>query len=88
MVEKEKIQGEEQKGTAGDAEEGDKPETLEVLKQQSSRIKELEADILKREEEKAKQILGGKTEAGQAKEVKKDETDVEYTERTTGLKLS
>ena len=81
MVEKEKIQGEEQKGTAGDAEEGDKPETLEVLKQQSSRIKELEADILKREEEKAKQILGGKTEAGQAKEMKKDETPEEYSQR-------
>ena len=81
MVEREKIQGEEQKGTAGDSEEGDKPETLEVLKQQSGRIKELEADILKREEEKAKEILGGKAEAGQANEVKKDESPEDYSQR-------
>ena len=60
--------------TNANPDEGDKPETIEVIKRQSQRIKELEDANLKREEEEAKKQLGGDTFAGQKKEDKK-ETD-------------
>lgn len=64
-----------------DSGEGDKLPAVEVLKQQSARIKELEDDILAREEEKARAQLGGTTHGGSAPKDKVIESALEYSKR-------
>ena len=58
---------------------GDKPETIEIIKRQSERIKELEDANLKREEEQAKKQLGGETFAGKPSEKKEVISPEEYS---------
>lgn len=76
MSEEKTITTESSTITGANPEKEDKPETIELIKQQSERIKELEDADFKREEEKAKEQLGGKTLASQVPE-KKDEVKPE-----------
>ena len=69
----------EKEPTSSDSGKGDKPETIEIIKRQSERIKELEDANLKREEEEAKKQLGGETVAGKPSEKKEEISPEEYS---------
>ena len=73
---------------AEDTGEGDKPETIEILKQQNKRIKKLEKERDERIMEDAKKQMAGTTEGGQPAEKPAKETPEEYAKKVMEGKLN
>lgn len=72
---------ENKESTPTDAGEGDKPETIKILKQQGKRIKKLEKERDERIMEDAKKQIAGTAEGGKPAEEKKKETPQEAAKR-------
>lgn len=88
MDEKQTTEEEEPKDTAGDIDEGDKPETASIVDDANSAAERLEKantekkKLLDREEAlMAKKALGGRSEAGALLPEKKEETPQEYKDK-------
>ena len=81
MDEEKNIKGKEQEDTTGDSNDRDKSETDEKIKQLNEDTERINKAIAENENAKARQKLGGDSNAGGEKDKTKEETPKEYNDR-------
>lgn len=77
--------GEEKKEEAKEIKKEERPSFLKEARELADRnekaVEEMKKLVLKNEEIAAQNILGGKTDAGEQPQEKKEETDIEYANK-------
>ena len=89
MSEEEKeTKTEDQEPTSSDSGEGDKSEGVEIIKQQSTRIKELEKERDQKVMDEAKKQMHGTAEGGEEPVKKVEVSDEQYYKDVTAGKYN